>query len=153
MIDSGFPHEPDVTSPNNTMVFSFPIAAPEDAITRDDITAIEHMEIWKKFQAEWCDHNPSITVNVAENDWPAVGAWVWENFDIISGMTFLPYDGGEYRQAPYEAVDEIVYNDLLAEMPENIDWSTLSDYEHEDHTTGVQTLACSGDACEVVDIT
>lgn len=153
LIDSGIPNEPDVTKPDQTTVFYFPITSPEKSIKRDDSTAIQHLELWKIYQEEWCEHKPSITVSVKENEWPEVGGWVYKNFDIISGISFLPHSDHSYRQAPYQEVKEEEYNHLLAHMPEGIDWDSLMNYEKEDNTVGMQTYACSGDSCEVVDLT
>jgi ribonucleoside-triphosphate reductase len=151
--ESGIPYEPEVNKPEQTTVFYFPIKSPDGAMTRDSLTAIEQLEYWKKVQEEWCEHKPSITVTVKEHEWPEVGGWVYKNFDIVSGVSFLPHSEHSYRQAPYEAVDEVKYNELKDKMPKEIRWEDLSYYELEDHTTGMQTLACSaGDSCEVVDI-
>jgi len=147
MIDKGVPNEPDVMKPDNTTVFSFPIESPDDCVTRDDMSAIDHLELWKTYQNYWCEHKPSITVNVHEKDWPTVGAWVWNNFDNISGISFLPYDGGTYRQAPYTECQKEEYEALLAEMPQDIDWNEM--IEDSDETTGTQELACSAGSCEI----
>lgn len=151
--DRGIPSEPDVTKPQSTTVFYFPIKAPEGSLNRDSLTAIEHLEIWKIYQEHWCEHKPSITVTVKEHEWPTVGAWVYENFDAISGVSFLPHSDHTYRQAPYQEVSEEEYLGMVAKMPGKIDWTELSLYEKEDNTSGSQTLACSADGCEVVDIT
>ena len=147
MIAKGVPNEPDVMKPDNTTVFSFPIESPDDCVTRDDMSAIDHLELWKTYQNYWCEHKPSITVNVHEKDWPTVGAWVWNNFDNISGISFLPYDGGTYRQAPYTECQKEEYEALLAEMPKDIDWNEM--IEDSDETTGTQELACSAGSCEI----
>lgn len=152
MKEVGIPNEPDVTKPNQTTVFSFPQKAPEGSVCRRDLTALEHLEIWKTNQQHWCEHKPSITVNVKENEWIDVGAWVYKNFDDISGVSFLPMDEHTYRQAPYQEITEEEYNQWLERMPTSIDWSQLSQYEKEDTTTGAQELACSGSVCELVDI-
>ena len=151
MIDQGIPNEPDVTQPQSTVVFSFPQAAPVGGLLREDLDARTHLDIWKTFQESWCEHKPSITVNVKEDEWLDVGAWVYRNFDVLSGVSFLPYSEHTYRQAPYQEVDQATYDDLVSKMPK-IDWSGLSSYEREDTTAGSQTLACSGDFCEIVDI-
>lgn len=151
--DSGVYYEPDVMKPDNTTVFFFPIKSPDKAIMREDMTAIDHLELWKVYQEEWCEHKPSITVSVRENEWPEVGGWVYKNFDIISGISFLPYSDHSYRQAPYEECSKEYYNEMKDRLPINLDWSRLSDYEKEDNTIGMQTYACSGDSCEIVDIT
>lgn len=153
MKDAGIPNEPDVTKPIQTTVFSFPQRAPTGAVCRRDISAIDHLEIWKTNQKYWCEHKPSITVNVKENEWVDVGAWVYKNFDDISGVSFLPMDEHTYRQAPYQEITEAEYKNWVQKMPSTIDWSRLSEYEKEDTTTGSQELACSGGICEIVDIT
>lgn len=152
MKDIGIPHEPDVTKPDNTTVFFFPQKAPEGALTRNDLTAIEHLEIWKAYKTCWTEHNPSVTISVREHEWIEVANWVYENWDFIGGISFLPYSEHTYRQAPYQDCDEATYNQFMADMPKNIDWSMLSAYELEDTTTGTQTLSCSAGNCEVVDI-
>ena len=150
--DMGVPSEPDVMKPDQTTVFSFPQMAPVDAVTREDLTAIEHLELWKFIQDEWCEHKPSITVNVREDEWFEVGAWVYENFDSISGVAFLPYSEHTYKQAPYQEVDFNTYEVAANKMPKDIKWTKLSDYETTDQTKSSQTFACTGDVCEVVDI-
>lgn len=152
MIDSGIPCEDDVTNPENIAVFSFPMRSPKGAVLRDDMTALEQLELWKTYQLEYTEHKPSITVSVKENEWMGVGAWVWENFDYVSGVSFLPHSDHTYRQAPYEDIDKETYEQMAKEMPKQIDWSRLADYEAEDNTEGVQTLACSNGACEIVDV-
>ena len=152
MIDKGFPWEPDVMKPAHTAVFSFPIMSPENSVMSEDITAIEHLEIWKIYQLHWCEHKPSVTIRVRESEWLDVGAWVFENFDIISGISFLPYDDHTYRQAPYQTCDLDTLRAVSAQIPDNVDWSTLSEYETEDNTTGSQAYACTGGSCEITDI-
>lgn len=153
MKDMGIPNEPDVTKPEQTTVFSFPQKAPEGSLVRRSLTALDHLEIWKTNQEHWCEHKPSITVNVREDEWVEVGAWVYKNFDDVSGVSFLPMDEHTYRQAPYQEITEEEYEAWLQKMPATIDWSRLSEYEKEDTTTGSQELACSGSVCELVDIT
>ena len=153
MIDQGVPNEPDVTKPHDTVVFSFPQKAPEGSRTRKDISAIEHLEISKTINEYWCEHKASITVNVKEEEWLDVAAWVWRNFDVLSGVSFLPYSEHSYRQAPYQECTKDEYDRLVSEMPKNIDWDKLSEYEKEDTTTGSQELSCGGGSCELVDIT
>jgi ribonucleoside-triphosphate reductase len=148
--DQGVPWEPDHTSPDNTVVFSFPQRAPDDATVRDHLSAIEHLEIWKNIQEHWCEHKPSITVNVREDEWVGVSSWVWDNFDILSGVAFLPYSEHTYKQAPYQECSEEEYNEWMAKMPSSIDWSALSAYEQEDNTTGSQEYACAAGFCEIV---
>ena len=152
MIDMGFPAEPCVMKPDHTMVFSFPMKA-EGSITRNDMTAIEHLELWLAYQRHWCEHKPSITVTVREHEWMEVGAFVYKHFDEISGISFLPHSDHSYRQAPYQDCSKEEYEAALAKMPKNVDWTLLSKYEKEDKTVGTQTFACSGDKCEVVDLT
>jgi ribonucleoside-triphosphate reductase len=152
LIAQGVPNEPDVTKPNDTVVFSFPQRAPEGATTRADLTAIEHLDIWKTFQEHWCEHKPSITINVKEPEWLDVQAWVWKNFDIISGVSFLPYSEHTYRQAPYQEITKEEYDEWINRMPASIDWTKLTEFELVDSTTGSQELACTGGVCEIVDI-
>jgi len=151
--DSGIPNEPDVMKPNDTTVFSFPKKAAPGALTRNDLTAIEHLEIWLAYQRSWCEHKPSITVSVKEHEWMEVGAWVYKNFDEVSGISFLPFSEHTYKQAPYQSISEAEYKEWLERMPEKIEWDLLPTYEFEDNTTGSQELACSAaGGCEVVDI-
>jgi ribonucleoside-triphosphate reductase len=152
LIDQGVYWEPDVTKPNDTAVFYFPQKAPEGAKTREKLTALEHLQIWKWFQLDWCEHKPSITVNVKPDEWMDVAAWVWKNFDILSGVSFLPYSEHTYKQAPYQDITKEEYEEWVQRNPKSIDWSKLSDYEKEDTTTGSQSYACSAGVCEVVDI-
>ena len=153
MKQNGFPNEPDVTKPNHTTVFSFPTKSPKGAICRTDMTAIEQLELWSTYQEHWCEHKPSITVTVKENEWPEVGSWVWNNFDDISGISFLPFSDHTYRQAPYQDCTKSEYDEMAKLIPENVDWSKLSEYEQQDFTAGSQELACSADGgCEIVDI-
>ena len=151
--DEGVYWEEDVMAPANTSVFFFPVKSPKGAKTRHDETAIAALEGWKRLQDNWCEHKPSATVNVREHEWMDVGAWVYENFDTLSGVSFLPYDGGTYKQAPYTECTEEEYRQWIKEKPTpTINWSRLSEYEQEDNTTGSQELACSGGVCEVVAI-
>jgi len=151
--DVGIPCEDDFMKPNDTYVFSFPVKAPEGAIVRDDLTAIDHLNTWLVYQREWCEHKPSITVSVKEDEWMEVGAWVYKHFDEVSGISFLPHSDHSYKQAPYQEVTETEYLELLAKMPSSIRWEDLSFYETEDGTSGTQTLACTSDGnCEIVDI-
>jgi len=153
MKQSGFPNEPDVTKPNHTTVFSFPTESPKGAICRTDMTAIEQLKLWSSYQEHWCEHKPSITVTVKDQEWPEVGSWVWENFDDISGISFLPFSDHTYRQAPYQDCTKIEYDEMLKLIPKDVDWSTLSEFEQQDFTAGSQELACSADGgCEIVDI-
>lgn len=153
MIAQGIPNEPDVMKPDSTTVFSFPMKSPEGAITRNDMTAIEQLELWLIYQRHWCEHKPSITVTVRDHEWMEVGAWVYKYFDEVSGVSFLPHSDHTYQQAPYQEVTEREYLDALAIMPERIDWSKLSEFETEDASKGTSTFACAGGACEIVDLT
>lgn len=146
LISQGIPAEPCVMKPNTTTVFSFPQAAPKGAITRDEVNAIEHLELWLQYQRHWCEHKPSVTISVSENEWPEVGAFVWKHFDEMSGVSFLPYDGGSYRQAPYETCTKEEYEALLAKMP-TINWSDFR--EETDNVEGAQMLACVAGVCEI----
>jgi len=151
MVDVGFPVEDDVTKPDHTYVFSFPIKSPDHAVFRKDMTAIEQLELWMKYQRHWCEHKPSITVSVKEKEWPEVGAWVWNHFDEMSGVSFLPFSDHVYKQAPYQDCGREEYEALLAKMPKNVDWSKLAEYEKQDTTTGSQELACSAaGGCEII---
>ena len=145
LVEQGVPAEDCVYKPTQTTVFSFPQKAPA-GLVRDDISAIRHLEIWLEYQREWCEHKPSVTISVEEKDWPSVGAWVWDHFDEISGVSFLPYDGGTYRQAPYEECTEEQYNELKAKVPK-IDWSLFK--EQTDNVEGAQMLACVAGSCEI----
>lgn len=149
MIAEGVPNEPDLTAPQSTIVFSFPVASPGNSVTRDSVSALEHLEIWKKVQEDWCEHKPSITVSVKEEEWLDVGAWVYKNFDILSGVSFLPYSEHTYKQAPYQEITEEAYQEAVRQMP-TMDWSRLSEFEVDDQTTGSQELACVGGYCEIL---
>jgi ribonucleoside-diphosphate reductase alpha chain len=146
---AGVPCEDDVMNPDKTWVFSYPKQAPETAVTRSDLSAIDVLEHWKVFAEHWCDHNPSVTVNVRNDEWDVVGDWVYENFDIVVGLSFLPYSEHTYDQAPYEEVSKPEYEALLAEMPKAVDWSLLEIYESDDMTEGSQELACMAGSCEI----
>jgi len=151
--DSGIPSEPCVYKPDTTTVFSFPVKAPTGAVVTSDLTAIEQLEMWLMYQRHWCEHKPSVTINVKTDEWFEVGSFVYKHFDEMSGVSFLPYDDHVYQQAPYQECTPTDYHELLEVMPERIDWDKLSDYEQEDNTAAMQTLACSGDSCEIVDLT
>ena len=153
MMDQGIPNEPDVMKPDATTVFSFPMKAPKDAVVTSDMSAIEQLEMWLAYQRHWCEHKPSVTINVKSDEWFEVGAFVYKHFDEMSGVSFLPFNEHTYQQAPYQDVDKETYLRTLGKMPNKIDWSLLSDYENEDNTAGSQTMACSGDVCEMVDLT
>ena len=153
MIDQGIPNEPCVFKGDTTTVFSFPVKSPTGAVTRNDMTAIEQLEMWLTYQRHWCEHKPSVTISVRDSEWMAVGAFVYEHFDEMSGVSFLPHSDHTYQQAPYQDCNKEDYELLLSSMPEKIDWSKLSEYEQEDNTVAMQTMACSGDVCEIVDLT
>jgi len=153
MVDQGIPSEPDVFKPDQTMVFSFPQKAPDKAVVTSDMSAIDQLEMWLAYQRSWCEHKPSVTINVRSDEWFEVGAFVYKNFDEMSGVSFLPYSEHTYQQAPYEEVGKSDYKKLLSVMPESIDWAKLKEYEAEDTTIGSQTLACTGGSCEIVDLT
>ena len=153
MADQGIPSEPCVMKPDTTVVFSFPIQSPKNAITRTDETAIEQLETWLIYQRDWCEHKPSVTITVKDDEWMEVGAFVYKHFDEMSGVSFLPHSDHTYQQAPYQECTKEEYKELLKKLPKKIDWEKLSSYEQEDNTIGMQTLACSGDVCEIVDLT
>ena len=171
MISQGVPSEPEAFKPDQTTVFSFPIKSPEGAVCTSDMTAIEQLEMWLMYQRHWCEHKPSVTINVRKDEWFDVGAFVYKNFDEMSGVSFLPYNEHTYQQAPYQECDKVnpvykvdkdgnttdeikihSFETLSALMPKSIDWAKLAEYEMEDNTSGSQSLACSGDSCELVDI-
>lgn len=149
MKDMGFPVEDDITKPEHTYVFSFPIKSPEHAIFRKDMSAIEQLELWLTYQRHWCEHKPSITVSVKEEEWMSVGAWVYEHFDEMSGVSFLPHSDTVYKQMPYQDCTKEEYEALLAKMPKNVNWEDLAKYEKKDTTTGSQELACVAGGCEI----
>jgi len=150
--DAGIPAEADVMKPDATTVFSFPTKSPVSAVTRNAMTAIQQLELWKTYAEIWCEHKPSVTVTVRDHEWMEVGAWVYKHFDLCSGISFLPHSDHTYAQAPYQECTAAEYADMKQKMPTSIDWSALSLYEKEDHTSGSQTLACTSGACEIVDI-
>jgi ribonucleoside-diphosphate reductase alpha chain len=152
MKDLGFPWEPDNMKPDHTTVFYFPIKSPK-SVYRNDLTAIEQLEMWLIYQENWCEHKPSVTISVREHEWLEVGAWVYRHFDKISGISFLPHSDHTYKQAPYQECSVADHETLAAKIPTNVDWTGLAKYEKEDNTAGTQTLACSGDKCELVDLT
>ena len=171
LIDQGIPNEPSAMQPDSTTVFSFPTKSPTAAVCTSDVPAIEQLKTWLMYQRHFCEHKPSVTINVKSVEWMAVGAFVFEHFDEMSGVSFLPFDEHTYQQAPYQTCDKTEikyvvdadgqvtdkilthsYESMMELMPESIDWTKLSAYEKEDNTSGSQTLACSGDVCEMVDI-
>ena len=149
MAQSGFPVEQDVMSPTSS-VFSFPVKAPESSVTVKQVGAMQQLELWKAYQNHWCEHKPSITVYYTDNEFLQVAQWIWENFDLCSGISLLPYSDHVYQQAPYEDIDAEKYDEMVASMPQGVDWNDLEKYEEEDNTTGSQELACVGGACEIV---
>lgn len=150
--DAGIPNEPDVMKPNDTTVFYFPIKAPDNAVVTESLSAIDHLEVWKAYRENWTEHNPSVTINVKEDEWLRVGAWVYDNFDSIGGVSFLPAAEHTYKQAPYQEITKDEYEAAIANMPKDIDWTILSLYEKVDGTTGSQELSCVAGVCEIVDI-
>ena len=153
LMSQGIPAEPDVMKPESTTVFSFPMKAPSGAVTRTEMTAIEQLELWLLYQRHWSEHKPSVTISVKEHEWMDVGAWVYRNFDEVSGISFLPFSEHTYQQAPYQDIDAEKYEELNMSMPDNVDWSLLQEFEKEDNTSGGRELACSAGVCEVVDLT
>ena len=150
MTDAGFPVEDDVMNPSHTAVFSFPMKVDKHSVFRTDMNAIEQLELWLTYQKHWCEHKPSVTISVKEHEWLEVGAWVYENFDWMSGVSFLPFSEHSYKQAPYQDCDNNQYKELLNKMPKNVDWSMLGEYEKTDMTIGSQELACSAaGGCEI----
>ena len=151
MKDSGIPSEADFMKPDTQTVFSFPMKSPKKSVVRNDMTAIEQLEMWLLYQRHWCEHKPSVTVSVRDEEWMEVGAFVFKHFDEMSGVSFLPHSDHTYQQAPYQDCTEAVYNDFSSKFT-HIDWNKFTDYEKEDNTNSSQTFACSGDSCEIVDI-
>ena len=149
----GIPNEPEAFKPDQTTVFSFPVKAPEGSVVTADMSAIDQLNMWLTYQRHWCEHKPSVTVNVKSDEWMAVGAFVYEHFDEMSGVSFLPFHEHTYQQAPYQDVTKAEYERLLSLMPEKIDWAALAEFEKEDGTKSSQTFACTGDSCEIVDLT
>jgi len=152
LISQGIPAEPDVMKPDSTTVFSFPMKSPANAVTRTGMTAIEQLKLWLTYQRHWCEHKPSVTISVKENEWMDVGTWVYEHFDEVSGISFLPFSEHTYQQAPYQDINEAQYKEWVSKMPKSVDWSKLQDFEKEDTTSGGRELACTAGVCEIVDI-
>ena len=150
MVDAGVYHEEDLTKPEHTYVFYFPMKSPKGALTRKDFTAIEHLKIWKDYQDKWCEHKPSVTISVKEDEWLEVGAWVHKNFDDISGISFLPYSDHSYKQAPYQEITYNEYRKWLKKTTDVVDWSKITEYETEDNTENTKELACSAGTCEII---
>jgi ribonucleoside-diphosphate reductase alpha chain len=153
MADQGIPNEPCVMKPDQTTVFSFPVKSPSGAVVTEDMTAIEQLETWLMYQRHWCEHKPSVTINVRSDEWFEVGAFVYKHFDEMSGVSFLPYNEHTYQQAPYQEITKEQYEESLSQMPKAVDFFKLKEYEKQDNTAGSQTMACTGDVCEMVDIT
>jgi ribonucleoside-diphosphate reductase alpha chain len=151
MINNGFPWEVDVYDPNNVVCFKFPIKSASTSVSRKELSAIEHLEIWLEYQKYYCEHKPSVTISVKEDEWMEVGAWVYKNFEWMSGVSFLPAEEGStvYKQAPFTECNEDQYNELLNKMPENIDWKKLVEFELENSTTNSKELACVSGGCEI----
>ena len=149
MVDAGFPVEDDHMNPSHTSVFSFPMKVHKSAVFRTDMSAIKQLELWKTYQEHWCEHKPSVTISVKENEWLEVGAWVYENFDYMSGVSFLPFSEHIYKQAPYQDCDEKEYKFLVQKMPKEVDWGKLAEYEVMDMRIGSQELACAAGGCEI----
>jgi len=155
LINSGIPNEPEIKANEESKditVFSFPMKAPIGSVCRNDMSAIEQLELWKIYAKHWCEHKPSVTISVKENEWVPVGAWCWENFEHLSGVSFLPFSDHTYIQAPYQDITEKEYKKLVKKMPATLDWKKLQDFEKEDNTKGSQELACTAGVCELVDI-
>jgi ribonucleoside-diphosphate reductase alpha chain len=152
MVQLGFPVEDDITKPEHNYVFSFPVKSPEDAVTTEALPSLSHLDLWKTYQLHWCEHKPSITIHLRESEWMEAGAWVFKNFDIVSGISFLPYSGHSYQQAPYQEVAEKEYLELLERMPKDVDWEILKEFEKEDTTTSSKEYACSAGSCDMVDL-
>lgn len=153
MIDRGFPYEDCMFKGEGVKIFSFPMQCPDESVTVKILGAMEQLRIWKIYQDYWCEHKPSITVYYKDSEFLKIGAWLYDNFDQVSGISFLPYDDHTYPQAPYQEIDEAKYHELLGQMPKNVDWENLGEFEKEDHTSGNKELACSAGVCEVVDLT
>ena len=149
MTEVGFPVEDDEMNPSHTAVFSFPMKVDRGAVFRTDLTAIQQLDLWKIYQEHWCEHKPSVTISVKEDEWMEVGSWVYKNFDQMSGVSFLPFSEHTYRQAPYQDCDREQYEKLLKVMPKDVDWSQLSKYETVDTTVASQELACTSGSCEI----
>jgi ribonucleoside-diphosphate reductase alpha chain len=152
LMHQGIPSEADVMKPDSTTVFSFPMKSPQGAVTRTQMNAIEQLELWLTYQRHFCEHKPSVTISVKENEWMQVGSWVYDHFDEVSGISFLPFSEHTYQQAPYQDIDEKEYKEFLTKMPSSVDWSLLQEFEKEDTTSGGRELACTAGVCEIVDI-
>jgi ribonucleoside-diphosphate reductase alpha chain len=150
----GFPCEDDLYKPEHQWVFSFPMKSPQGAITAGEMGAIDQLELWKMYQQHWCEHKPSCTIYIHENEWMDVGAWVYRNFDVVSGISFLPYSSHGYKQPPYQECTDAEYNKMIEVMPKTVDWSKLKDFEDDDSAVNHKEYACAGNgSCELVDLT
>jgi ribonucleoside-triphosphate reductase (thioredoxin) len=147
MIQSGFVAEPCVMKPDSTTVFSFPVKVAEGALLREELSALQHLKLWLLFQRHYCEHKPSVTISVKENEWMDVGAWTYKHFDEVTGVSFLPYDGGTYKQAPYEECTEEQYNQLKMLVPDSVDWENFKEYD--DNVEGAQMLSCTAGGCSI----
>jgi len=152
LVSEGIPSEPDVMKPDSTTVFSFPMKSPHGAVTRFDMSAIEQLELWLMYQRHWCEHKPSVTISVKEDEWMEVGSWVYDHFDEVSGISFLPFSEHTYKQAPYQDCTVEAYGEMLKQMPKKVNWDLLREFEKEDTTSGGRELACTAGVCEIVDI-
>jgi len=152
MIDQGLPNEPCSQKPEHTTVFSFPIKSPEDSLTYEEYSPIEHLDLWLTYQKFWCEHKPSVTINYTDDTFMGIGQWIWKNWEWVSGISFLPHTDHIYDQAPFEAIDQDAYIEMVKEIPHEIDWRELRNYEQEDTTISSQTMACVGGSCEIMDI-
>lgn len=148
--DQGIPNEPCVMKPDATTVFYFPMKSPDGAVTRNEISPRDHLELWATYNEHWAEHQVSVTVSVKEKEWVDTAAWVYANFHRLTGVSFLPMDGGTYKQAPYQECSKDEYEHFLERMPKELDWTKLRDYEKEDTTTGTRELACVGSNCEII---
>jgi len=152
MTDAGFPVEPCHMKGDTTQIFSFPVKSPKGSVKVEQQTAMEQLELWKLYQDHWCEHKPSITVYYKDSEFLEIGQWLYNNFDDVSGISFLPYSDHTYQQAPYQDISKEEYEIALQAMPKDVDWSLLGKYEEDDNTSGSQTLACTGSTCEIVDL-
>ena len=149
MKDKGFPYEVDAYD-QSTCVMSFPMKAPKSAVTRNQFDCIEQLELWKMYQEFWCEHKPSITVYYHDKEFFKLGDWVYKNFDILSGVSFLPHTDHVYKQAPYEEISEEKYLELQKQIESiTFDWVDMFDYEKEDQTTATHELACTNGSCDI----
>ena len=150
MVEAGFPVEDDVMQPEHNYVFSFPMKADPESVFRMDMSAIEQLELWLKYQKHWCEHKPSVTISVKEHEWLEVGAWCYKHWEWMSGVSFLPFSDHTYRQAPYQDCTKEEYEKAKKDMPSDVNWmELLAKYESTDMTEGAQELACVAGICEI----